>query len=119
MLVTSECVLVEHEHEDQVAVGLLELHQTLPHLLFCALLRSSGSPYARLEPSTGGGVGCHTTQLMLHTHSTGKATTRGGATRAGWRFFLDSDVCGAGVTTTTVPFEGHTAVYAKRRYRAR
>ena len=52
-------------------------------------------------------------------HSTLENIARGDATSAVRQFFVDAYVRGAGITQATVPFEGHTAISAKRRYRDR
>ena len=52
-------------------------------------------------------------------HRTLEDIARGGATPGVRKFFVDAYVRGAGITQVTVPFEGHTAVSAKRRYRDR
>ena len=52
-------------------------------------------------------------------HTTLERIARGDAGAAVRRFFVEAYARGAGVTAATVPFEGHTAVTAKRRYRDR
>ena len=52
-------------------------------------------------------------------HTTLERIARGDAGAAVRRFFVEAYARGAGVTAATVPFEDHTAVTAKRRYRDR